>query len=202
MHLGNSLILYYPSPSDHVPAAGSIQKITQNGKNFWMTVKRQAPLPPGAYDPFSRYPFFSARLYSSNMGTEDHIPLSSIITHVARFHLHDYAVILNLSRVSSKFAFYCLHSYLLNSGMIQYMIIGALGLGFDVAMCFILLKTRIVFFHTALFHPSRLMYTILNPIGSDNNYTMSNYESLNNYISILSCLQAKSLWLKAALGLI
>lgn len=102
-HLGNSLILYYPSQSACVPVVGSIQKITANGCDAWMTVKRYTPLPPGVHDPFKRYPSFPACLYSSTMlPDEDHIPINSILCHVARFNLSsDRVVILNLSRVSS-----------------------------------------------------------------------------------------------------
>lgn len=101
-HLGNSLISYYPSQSASVPVVGSIQKITANGRDAWMAVKRHAPLPSNTYDPFKCYPSFPARLYSSTMlSDEDHIPINSIICHVARFNLSsDRAVILKLSRVS------------------------------------------------------------------------------------------------------
>ena len=51
-HLGNSLICYYPSQTDSAPVAGSIQKITVNGLDVWLAVKRQAPASSDAYDPF------------------------------------------------------------------------------------------------------------------------------------------------------
>ena len=55
-HLGNSLISYYPLQSSSVPVIGSIQKITANGQDAWMTVKWHTPLPPNTYDPFKHYP--------------------------------------------------------------------------------------------------------------------------------------------------
>lgn len=51
-HLGNSLICYYPSQTASAPIAGSIQKITVNNSDVWLTVKRQAPASSDAYDPF------------------------------------------------------------------------------------------------------------------------------------------------------
>jgi hypothetical protein len=101
-HLGNSLICYYPSLTARAPVAGSIQKITVKGPDAWLTVKRQAPAPPDTYDPFIRYPSFPAQIYSSSiLDQEDHIPITSILCHVARFEFSsNRAVILNLSRVS------------------------------------------------------------------------------------------------------
>ena len=102
-HLGNSLISYYPSKSSTVPVVGSIQKITTNNRNVCLTVKRQAPLPTGTYDPFLRYPAFPARLYSSGMinDHDDHIPITSVVSHVARFMVEDprVTVFLSLSQV-------------------------------------------------------------------------------------------------------
>ncbi|KAG6862936.1 hypothetical protein C0991_009378, partial [Blastosporella zonata] len=99
-HLGNSLISYYPSQSARAPVAGSIQKITVNESSAWLTVKRHAPLLPDAYDPFVRYPSFPARVYSSKMlDREDHIPITSVVSHVARYNFsEERAVILTLSR--------------------------------------------------------------------------------------------------------
>jgi hypothetical protein len=101
-HLGNSLISYYSSPTATTPVAGSIQKITVNGLEVWLSVKRQAPCPSNAYDPFILYPSFPARVYSSSMlNPEDHIPITSILSHVARFEFSaNRVVILTLSRVS------------------------------------------------------------------------------------------------------
>jgi hypothetical protein len=51
-HLGNSLILYYPTPSSTIPVAGSIQKIDNSGNQVYFVVKRQAALPLAKFDPF------------------------------------------------------------------------------------------------------------------------------------------------------
>lgn len=110
-HMGNSLVLYYPSDSSSVPIAGSIQKIDASGDQVHFFIQRQAPLPLGRYDPFCRYTSFPATLYSSKMDDVhlDEVPLESIVSHVARFtYSADCAVILNLSRVSLSTSF-CLH---------------------------------------------------------------------------------------------
>jgi hypothetical protein len=103
-HLGNSLVLYYPTLSSVDPIAGSIQSIQCSGSQVYFYIKRQAPLPLTKYDPFCRYPSFPAKLYSSKMvdGPDDVVPVESAVSHVARFELSsERAVILNLSRVCS-----------------------------------------------------------------------------------------------------
>jgi hypothetical protein len=102
-HLGNSLILYYPTPSSTIPVAGSIQKIDNSGEQVYFVVKRQAALPPTKFDPFRRYTSFPAVVYSSKMdsGPSDRICPQWVVSHVARFSMSsERAVILNLSRVS------------------------------------------------------------------------------------------------------
>jgi hypothetical protein len=103
-HLGNSLVSYYPSKSATLPVIGSIQKIIAREQHVQLTIRRQAPLPSGVYDPFLRYPSFPARLYSSRMleDAEDYVPVTSLVCHVARFNLpgSEVVAILILSRVS------------------------------------------------------------------------------------------------------
>ncbi|KAJ6626394.1 hypothetical protein B0H10DRAFT_1655393, partial [Mycena sp. CBHHK59/15] len=100
-HLGNSLLLYYPSNEATAPIAGSIQKIVMHGEKVLFSIQRQAPLPLGKSDPFLRYPHFPAKTYSSKMeDVIDAISPSSVLSHCARFKFSDdHAVILNLSRV-------------------------------------------------------------------------------------------------------
>lgn len=103
-HLGNSLVLYYARASPtaiNTPTAGSIEKIMVNGTVVQLSIRRQMQLPPGSYDPFLRYPSFPARLYSAEMdsGSLDVVPLTSVLSHVARYNFSNQAVILNLSRV-------------------------------------------------------------------------------------------------------
>ncbi|RDB18859.1 hypothetical protein Hypma_014527 [Hypsizygus marmoreus] len=101
-HLGNSLVLYYPSSLCMTPVAGSIEKIIISSSGVHLSIKRQAQLPPEFYDPFRRYPSFPAKVYSSKMvdGPPDKVSFDSVVSHVARFTFSsNRAVILNLSRV-------------------------------------------------------------------------------------------------------
>jgi hypothetical protein len=101
-HLGNSLVLYYPKSSSTEPIAGSIQRIESELNRVKFHIRRQAVLPPAKLDPFRKYPSFPATVYSSRMagGLCDIVPLSSVVTHVARFDfLDERSVIVNLSRV-------------------------------------------------------------------------------------------------------
>ncbi|KAE9384265.1 hypothetical protein BT96DRAFT_781174, partial [Gymnopus androsaceus JB14] len=100
-HLGNSLVRYYPSPSSNQAAVGSIQQINIQQGHPIFYVQRQESLPSHKYDPFRRYPWFFAKMYSSRMssGPLDIIPASSVFSHVARYNCSgDRAVILTLSR--------------------------------------------------------------------------------------------------------
>ena len=100
-HLGNSLVLYYPQASPTTSTAGSIEKIMVCGTVVQLSIRRQMQLPPGSYDPFLQYSSFPARLYSAEMdsGSLDIVPLTSVLSHVARYIFVNQAVILNLSRV-------------------------------------------------------------------------------------------------------
>ncbi|KJA16575.1 hypothetical protein HYPSUDRAFT_1064401 [Hypholoma sublateritium FD-334 SS-4] len=101
-HMGNSLILYYPTPTSASPIAGSIQKITTSNQGVRLHVQRQASLEPGQRDPFMRYPSFPAKTYSAEMQHMSHLDIigfPSVVTHVARYEFKDRAVIMDLSRV-------------------------------------------------------------------------------------------------------
>ncbi|KAJ7732855.1 hypothetical protein B0H16DRAFT_1328496, partial [Mycena metata] len=101
MHLGNSLVLYYPSPSASTPIPGSIEQILSKGEKTSFVIRRQAPLPQGKEDPFARYfPHFPAQTYSSKMlDTTDMVEPHMILSHFARFEFsQDRAVVVNLSR--------------------------------------------------------------------------------------------------------
>jgi hypothetical protein len=101
-HLGNSLVLYYPTLSSTEPIAGSIQSIRTNDDQVKFHIQRQAILSPTQSDPFRRYAWFPATVYSSRMvsGHYDVVPVSSVVCHVARFNFSsNRTVIVNLSRV-------------------------------------------------------------------------------------------------------
>nr|GAT48239.1 predicted protein [Mycena chlorophos] len=98
-NLGDSLVFYYPSAATE-PVVGSIEKILSQGNTTSFIVRRQAPLPQGSVDPFTRYrPHFPAVMYSSKMlETRDTIEPHQVLSHAARFDYLDRAVVLNLSR--------------------------------------------------------------------------------------------------------
>lgn len=103
-HLGNSLVMYYPSANSPL-IPGSIQRIQTDGEKTIFHIQRQAALPSDKFDPFLPFPHFPAKTYSSRMeSTIDKVAPSSVISHYARYEFSDdRAVVLNLSRVCSIF---------------------------------------------------------------------------------------------------
>ncbi|KAJ7702636.1 hypothetical protein B0H17DRAFT_922914, partial [Mycena rosella] len=101
MHLGNSLVFYYPSMGNPIP--GSIQKIVTRGEDTTFFIQRQALLPLGSWNPFLCYPYFPAKTYSSQIqDITDEISPSSVVSHYARFaYSNNRLVVLNLPRVSA-----------------------------------------------------------------------------------------------------
>ncbi|KAJ6484909.1 hypothetical protein C8R45DRAFT_829718 [Mycena sanguinolenta] len=102
-HLGNSLVLYYPSSDAASTTAGSIQRISAENGQTYFHIRRQAPLPAGKFDPFLPFPYFPAKTYSSKMSAlEDKVPPELVLSHCARYKFSDdRAVIIDLSRVRS-----------------------------------------------------------------------------------------------------
>jgi len=101
-HLGNSIVLFYPPNLESEAVAGSIQKIevAEDGVHFW--IQRQKPLAQSKHDPFSRFPSYLAKTYSSSMSGQnpERIPIADVLGHAARFEFSDgRAVIVDLSRV-------------------------------------------------------------------------------------------------------
>lgn len=100
-HRGNSVVLYFPNGSTTEPAAGEIQRISiLHGKPTFY-VRQYIPLSPEAHDPFLTYPYIGATTYQAAFSpTPDVIPLSSILSHGARYTFSfDRVVIVNLCRV-------------------------------------------------------------------------------------------------------
>ncbi|KAJ7731454.1 hypothetical protein DFH07DRAFT_706160, partial [Mycena maculata] len=100
-HLGNSLVIYYPTSNATSPVPGSIQRISTVGDHTLFHIRRQAPLPPDKFDPFlPYYPHFPAKTYSSQMeDVVDEVQPYSVLSHCARLEFSDNrAVILDLSR--------------------------------------------------------------------------------------------------------
>ena len=103
-HLGNSLVLFYPGGDTClVPIPGSIKYIVSpaSGKAPFYVVQRQLAASPNIVDPFSHYPYFKAKMYSSKMGVDlEVVHVDWIVSHYARWEVtQEHAVVLNLSRV-------------------------------------------------------------------------------------------------------
>jgi hypothetical protein len=101
-HLGNSLVQFYPhGDRTKSPVPASIKYIFNDGQRTAYAVQRQVALPNTTVDPFARYPYFPAKLYSSAMSSDlEIIEVHWISSHVARWQLSkQYAVILSLSLV-------------------------------------------------------------------------------------------------------
>jgi hypothetical protein len=103
-HLGNSLILFYPGGDTcTVPIPGSIKYIVSpaSGKAPFYVVQRQLAASLNTVDPFSRYPYFKAKMYSSKMGIDlEVVHVDWVVSHYARWEVtQEHAVVLNLSRV-------------------------------------------------------------------------------------------------------
>ncbi|KAG2084195.1 uncharacterized protein F5147DRAFT_589613 [Suillus discolor] len=101
-HLGNSQIFFYPRGDRSLtPVAASIKYIysTLTGELLF-AVQRHIPLDHHTVDPFSMYPYFPAKLYSTDFGTRlENAKVSWVVSHFARWRVSDrHAVILSLSR--------------------------------------------------------------------------------------------------------
>ncbi|KAG2091535.1 uncharacterized protein F5147DRAFT_586320 [Suillus discolor] len=100
-HLGNSQILFYPDGDRSLtPVPASIIYIygTTTGEMSF-AVQRHLPLDIHN-DPFSMYPDFPAKLYSTNLQSSlEKVKVSWVVGHFARWAVSDsHAVILSLSR--------------------------------------------------------------------------------------------------------
>ncbi|KAI6019758.1 hypothetical protein F5J12DRAFT_716629, partial [Pisolithus orientalis] len=106
-HIGNLLILFYPSGNQSFPPdPGSIKYIYQFRDSFIFAVQRQHPLTTGkkeSMDPFTQYPHFLAKLYSSMLKeTLESIRCSWVSGHYAHWAVSsDTAVVCSLCRVRS-----------------------------------------------------------------------------------------------------
>ena len=102
-HLRNSLILFYPNGNRASPAVpGCIIYIYEQEGSLHFAVRRQCVLPPNTPDPFAAYPHFPARMYLSTLEVKlEHVKISWVVSHYARWTVSDAVVVLSLSRVSS-----------------------------------------------------------------------------------------------------
>ncbi|KAG1794240.1 uncharacterized protein HD556DRAFT_1237055, partial [Suillus plorans] len=100
-HLGNSQIFFYPRGDRSLtPVAASIKYIysTLTGELLF-AVQRHILLDHHIIDPFSMYPDFPAKLYSTDFETRlENAKVSWVVSHFARWRVSDcHAVILFLS---------------------------------------------------------------------------------------------------------
>ena len=103
-HLGNSLVHFYPRgdlKSNLVP--GCIQYIYQNASMTYLAIRRHRDLKDEVIDPFSRYPHFPAKLYSSSLSpTLEIVQVGWVHGHFARWQVSpSWVVVLSLCRVCS-----------------------------------------------------------------------------------------------------
>ena len=101
-HTGNSLIQFYPQGNRSTLVSGSIKYIYQDQDRFVLAVQRQLPASNIVSDPYTIYPDFPAKLYSSQLSAElERVQTDWIYSHCARWNLSDtQSVVLSLSRVS------------------------------------------------------------------------------------------------------
>ncbi|KAG2127454.1 uncharacterized protein EDB93DRAFT_1096558 [Suillus bovinus] len=102
-HMGNSQIFFYPNGDKSLtPVAASIKYIygTLTGEMLF-AVQRHLPLDNSrTIDPFSMYPDFPAKLYSTNFQSRlEKAKVSWVVSHFARWAVSDsHIVILSVSR--------------------------------------------------------------------------------------------------------
>ncbi|KAG2054031.1 hypothetical protein BDR06DRAFT_885013 [Suillus hirtellus] len=101
-HLGNSQIFFYPCGDwSLTPVTTSIKYIysTLTGELLF-AVQRHILLDHHTIDPFSMYPYFLAKLYSTDFKTRlENAKVSWVVSHFAQWRVSDHhAVILSLSR--------------------------------------------------------------------------------------------------------
>ncbi len=103
-HIGNSLILFYPTEdSTGDPIPGSIEYIIiKHSKEVVYAVRTQMPASTNTPDPFRFYPHFPAKMYSPNLSPQlTIVQPSSVMSHYARWKMDENrVVVLTLARVS------------------------------------------------------------------------------------------------------
>ncbi len=101
-HEGNSLVQFYPRGDRTLsPIPASIKHIYRDKKKTYLAVQCQLPADNTVVDPFALYPYFPAKLYSSQLSpTLELVQLDWIFSHYARWNFsRDHSVVLSLNRV-------------------------------------------------------------------------------------------------------
>ncbi|EIN10111.1 hypothetical protein PUNSTDRAFT_66908, partial [Punctularia strigosozonata HHB-11173 SS5] len=103
-HGGNSQVMFHPDGNPKTPAvAGSIEHIFASGEHLAFAVRRYKPITSGTVDPFSRWPEFPAKLWSTAQeDTLELVKVNSVMCQYARYDVSNKnMVVLMLPRVSS-----------------------------------------------------------------------------------------------------
>lgn len=103
-HLGNSMVMFYPEGNHAaLPVPGSIHYIFKKGGVMRFAVRRYLKLPPGVYDPFSRWPDFPASLWSSRTSEAlEKVKVDNVYSQFVQYAVsEDSIVLLSLSKVCS-----------------------------------------------------------------------------------------------------
>ena len=104
-HLVNSLIIFYPSGDcSNQPVPRLIHYIVaQEGGEVVYVIRRQQPSSPGMIDPFSNYPHFHAKVYSTVLSEIlEVVQPEWVLLHYAWWDFNDkHTVVLSLSCVCS-----------------------------------------------------------------------------------------------------
>ncbi|KAG6370130.1 hypothetical protein JVT61DRAFT_12430 [Boletus reticuloceps] len=103
-HLGNSLILFYPTDSSH-PIPGCIKYIFEDGGCVWFAVHCHPPARESTIDPYRHYPYFPARLYAADLSNEiELVSPSQVLSHIVRWRFSEESVVvLALTMVCNHF---------------------------------------------------------------------------------------------------
>ena len=84
-HIRNSLVQFYPQGNQSTLIPGSIKYIYQESGRFVPAIQQQLPS-DDVSDPYSIYPHFPTKLYSSSLSQElEHVEPDWIYTHYARW---------------------------------------------------------------------------------------------------------------------
>ena len=86
-HIGNSLVVFYPTGDTSLPAMpGSIKYIFEHGGKTFFALQCQNPAPSNTLDPFCHYPHFPAQLYCADLSPElEKVDPSWVVFHYAQW---------------------------------------------------------------------------------------------------------------------
>lgn len=100
-HVGNSLVMFYPSGSSTL-TPGSIKHIFEDNGQILFAIQRQLPADSNVVDPFQPYPYFPARLYSKELNTDlEILNPGAIGSHFVRWCFSkNHVVVLTLMKAS------------------------------------------------------------------------------------------------------